>query len=284
MKALALLVLFFCFSCCDASTEDYSLFAANFMPENDLASADDISHSMGITEREFDEACADVQAFFGPIFAKHKLILKVVKEWSNSTVNSYTFREGAVQEVHALGGLARSKYISKDGFLAVLGHEIGHALAGVPRYSGIDWASVEGESDRYSTAVALRHLFAPQEMENAMAILGIPEYPKALCDRAWAAEDDQLLCYRIMQAGKQLADLLSQGQATWDGKDPQVVSKTFEGHPGAQCRAQTFFAGALDQSVFDLAVIPESESESYQYSAAAGEVGERPRCWFKPGV
>jgi Zn-dependent protease with chaperone function len=52
------------------------------------------------------------------------------------------------------GGLARDPLVTKDGFSAVICHEIGHHIAGAPR-KGFSWASNEGQADYFATTKCL---------------------------------------------------------------------------------------------------------------------------------
>jgi hypothetical protein len=133
-------------------------------------------------------------------------------------------------------------------------------------------------------------LWESQEEKNAGFRQAVDPEPKALCDQAWDAEPDQNLCYRIMMGGKSLANLLGAlggTKANWNTKDT---------HPVAQCRLDTYIAGALCTKAWDPSLIPgknlgsqrnsrdaEAISAAYTCTRADGyAVGYRPSCWFKP--
>jgi hypothetical protein len=116
---------------------------------------------------------------------------------------------------------------------------------------------------------------------------------RAKCDAAHESDADRDICYRAMVAGKSLADLLGAlgGQTvSFDTPDTSVVSRTNNDHPAAQCRLDTYVAGAICGSDrWDYNLIPgkemaqhnslEAQQEAYDHSCAEGE-GARPRCWF----
>jgi len=64
--------------------------------------------------------------------------------------------------------------------------------------------------------------------------------------------------------------------------DQAEVTKTFNGHPEAQCRLDTYFAGAICNMPHD-----EDFSSSDPIKGACAEergdkIGVRPHCWYKP--
>jgi hypothetical protein len=102
-----------------------------------------------------------------------------------------------------------------------------------------------------------------------------------------------------MLAGKSLGDLLSalrSGTVNWDTPATNVVTTTNHSHPAAQCRLDTYMAGAVCTTDYDKIVIPgkrenrgyndrEAEEQSALYSCTTqGQytAGLRPRCWFAP--
>jgi hypothetical protein len=258
-----------------------------FMPPNLLHLADDLQETYQISESDFDLKIAAAEAFFGPIVAAHGARFVVVKRWEDATVNAYATRDGDKWEVDMFGGLARRPEITPDGFALVICHEVGHHLGGFPFYPQQSWpAAVEGQSDYYSSLVCGRAMWKGEPEKNAEAAKVIPPYPKAKCDAAWSEQADKDLCYRIMLAGKSLADLLSYGKAKYDQPDKGQVPRTNPNHPQGQCRLDTYMAGALCGKAFDLSVIPQSEKEAAKQEClkSKGEVGARPACWFKASL
>ena len=60
---------------------------------------------------------------------------------------------------------------------------------------------------------------------------------------------DQDLCYRTAMAGKSVADLLAtlgkQDLPSFLTPDENRVTRTYNSHPKAQCRLDTYLSGAL---------------------------------------
>lgn len=254
----------------------------SFMPENDLHKEDRLNELSQITEKEFGEVIDQVANFYKPIVESHGGELKVTKHWKSSTVNAYSSRASNVWKVDFFGGLARRKEVTKDGFQMVVCHEFGHHLGGFPFV--VDWAANDGESDYFATLTCARELWKNDFKKNAEAIKGLPKFPKKMCDQAWPSKQERELCYRIMQAGKSLSDLLSSGQAKYETPSTKEVTETDNEHPTPpQCRLDTYMAGSICRKKFDVTVIPQTQKEAEPYSCFAlhNEKGYRPKCWFK---
>lgn len=293
MKLLAIVLSFFLLSSCDDGYKKKSKekekggapsaeVLSAFMPPNQLDLEDVLEETYQISESDFDKKIAEAKAFFGPLVARHGATLEIVADWADSTVNAAAVQDGKLWKIFMYGGLSRRPEITPDGFAAVIAHEAGHHLAGFPIYSGQSWpAAVEGQSD-YGAMAFVRAMWKGEVEKNAAAAKVIPAYPKGKCDAAWAQKADKELCYRIMLAGKSLADLLGKGKAKYETPDRGQVPRTNQNHPQGQCRLDTYMAGAVCVKSFDLGVIPKSEKEAAKYACLKSrkEVGYRPECWF----
>lgn len=276
MKKLTLICLFLLHG------SAYAAYAS-FMPDNDLYKQDrfynghpESKMSESILESEFDAAIQQVSDFYAPLIkATHGAELVFVNAWEDPTVNAYATQNGTQWEIHMFGGLARRPEITKDGFQLVACHEMGHHLGGFPYVQ--DWAANEGQADYFSSLACGRALWKGELAKNAASAKTIPAYPKKQCDIAWRSTADRNLCYRLSQAGKSLADLLSGRTAKYETPDKSVVASTNNAHPAGQCRLDTYLAGAVCAARWDNEVIPTTESESARYTCE-----NRPRCWFKP--
>jgi hypothetical protein len=272
-------------------------YASSFMPPNDLWKEDGLFRNQGLTVEDFNETIDEVERFYKDIVKAQGGTLRINRYWNDSTVNANTTQIGTSWIVNMYGGLARRPEVTPDGFSLVICHELGHQLGGYPFLS--PWAANEGQSDYFATYACGRLLWNAQEDKNAESRKTVDPEPKALCDQVWETESDQNLCYRIMMGGKSLANLLGAlggTKANWNTPDPNIVSKTRDTHPVAQCRLDTYIAGALCTKEWDARVIPgkalgskrnsieaETISTNYLCTEAEGfEKGYRPNCWFKP--
>jgi hypothetical protein len=124
-------------------------------------------------------------------------------------------------------------------------------------------------------------------------------FAQKVCDTNYAAQADRNICYRSSVAGLSLATLLAKLRESpapkFETPDPTIVESTFEDHPEAQCRLDTYLAGAVCTVPFDKSIIPakklsdkfgpKAEKEAGRYSCLARDgwvTAQRPRCWFKP--
>lgn len=263
---------------------------AEFMPSNKLHL--EINTAPTMTEAQFNAQIDKAEAFYKPLVKDtYNRAYTVNRLWNDDTVNASAYQQGAKWYINMYGGLARR--VTQDAFLAVICHETGHHLGGFPFTGYASWAANEGSADYFATQNCLRVLLEGED--NGTYAAAIPAFPKAKCDAAWSALDDRNLCYRVMLAGKNLADLLSDSTAKYDTPDPSRVNKTNNNHPQGQCRLDTYMNGALCKAVFDKDIIPgkdlgnqrnsraaEQESAKYTCSVFNGDkVGLRPNCWFK---
>ncbi len=241
----------------------------------------------GITEEEFMRISSELEALYSSEVSSRGGKLIVEKAWKSSEVNAYAQREKGDWKVILLGGIARHKHQTADGFALIVCHEIGHHLGGVPRYDGIDigWATNEGQSDYFSVMKCLRRYW--QDSDNAAAITS-KEIPQKLlneCGQNWLWNRDEALCIRSGMAGLAAANLFA--SLAWFSKTPKFetpdtkfVNSTAAGHPKAQCRLDTYLQGAICEARMDEEMSSEVKGSCHETSGHKS--GMRPRCWFKP--
>jgi hypothetical protein len=263
---------------------------ADFLPPNDLHLEDNIHSFTGLSEEQFNQVLNRIEEVYAPIVDSLGGVLRIRRNWRSSTVNANASRLLNRWIVRMYGGLARRPEVTPDGFALVVCHEIGHHVAGFPTLP-FRWAAAEGQSDYFATLACGRSLWQDDVEGNRMARSAIPDYPKSRCDAVYSDENDQNLCYRQVLAGYSLANLLSAVSGgsgiSFETTDPHVTDKTFVSHPQAQCRLDTYTAGALCTAQWDDHVTPKSEADSANYTCnlfqGFGE-GTRPLCWFKPAM
>lgn len=263
---------------------------ASFMPENNFNLQDDIHAKLTtMDEAKFLEISNRVMDYYRPIVRAHGATLNLVPDWNNTEVNARAGKAGSNWNVFMYGGLARRSELTEDGFLVVVCHETGHLVGGSPTYTGNPGAATEGQSDYFATQSCAMKVLANDLDINATFRDTVNPTAKAGCDDIWATEAEQNLCYRVAMASYSAADLLGtlfrEPKVSFDKKDAGVVSRTFESHPKAQCRLDTYFAGALCIVEFDDALIPRTRSEVENTSCVrvnGFDVSTRPLCWYKP--
>lgn len=284
MRALQAVLFSVCFLCFFSGVG-----YGDFLPENELHLRMFSEAESNVSEEEFDAAIDEAEAFYTEIFSQHGATLQINRLWSNDTVNASASQQGDLWLVNMYGGLARAPEVTKDGFALVLCHEIGHHVGGFPT-KGF-WASNEGQSDYFATLSCASELWSDDDYDYQSAASEIPDVPKRLCDDAYygLGRTKVEVCYRAMLAGKSLAELLNAlgkgDELSWDTPDSKKVKRTDHYHPAAQCRLDTYMAGALCDVSFNPSYIPDSEAQSARHSCArvlGDKVGVKPRCWYAP--
>ncbi|MGE0172963.1 MAG: hypothetical protein AB7T49_09265 [Oligoflexales bacterium] len=262
-------------------------FGQSFLPPNNLHLQDSLFASAGLTEDQFEAVLSKVEGAYQPIYGSHGVQLQVNKLWTDTTVNASAQKSGKSWIINMYGGLARREEVTVDGFTLVACHEMGHHLGGWPQ-TLLGRMSVEGESDYFATQACAKVLWKEELQENAVYRDTVPAAGKTVCDAKYQGEDDQNLCYRIVVAGISLGNLLSHlgggGDVAVDTPSTDQARRTQRTHPKAQCRLDTYVAGALCLKAFDDYKIPGNWEEARSTSCARADgdtVGARPACWFK---
>jgi subtilisin-like proprotein convertase family protein len=277
-----------------------SAFPACF-PPNKLHLNPSPLEKSNITQAQFNQIIDAIEKLYLPVVRSHKARLKINRLWKDDTVNANATQNGKTWQVNMYGGLARRPELTPDGFAMVLCHELGHHLGGYSFYhdSDMPWASNEGQADYFATHACAKEIWKGEAEQNIKARQSVQQTAKRVCDLNFANTDDRDICYRSSNAGLSLATLLaklSEGPApTFETPDSSVVSMTYDGHPEAQCRLDTFLAGSVCSKKFNKNIIPakfledkfgvEAETEAGLYSCLARDgwvTAQRPRCWFKP--
>jgi hypothetical protein len=269
----------------------------DFAPKNDLRIPEGLKTSGGIEKAEFERAIDKVEALYAPIVADKGAVLKMNRLWSSAEVNASATRKGKTWIVNAYGGLARFKWMTYDGEVMVLCHEMGHHLGGIPTYPGVlggSWASNEGQSDYFATMKCFRRIIENDDNEAILSSMNIPSDVSKACQMSYASAKDIAICMRSSMTGKVLARVLYElgrsGSRTSEPENPPEfdtpsateVSATNNAHPLSQCRLDTYFAGAVC-SVSPLIEFSRTEARTGACNQELGDAfGFRPRCWYKP--
>lgn len=260
-----------------------------FVPKNNLKIMVGDKAAAGITEAQFNAIIDRIEPMYAPIVAQAGGQLKVIRNWTDGTVNAYAEQIGTEWQVQMFGGLARHKTITEDGFALVVCHEIGHHIGGAPRYyNNTDWAANEGQADYFSTSKCLRRVWLADD--NAAIVAAMTDVPKTLvdaCELNWGRSTDKALCIRGGMAGMSVANLFA--ALAWqirlpkfETPDPKVVAATNDNHPATQCRLDTYFQGALCEKSFSEDFSMAEEVQGSCHKTTGQTIGLRPLCWHKP--
>lgn len=252
----------------------------SFMPENDYHITKRYYAAGDVSEEDFDLAIDAAIEIYNPIFRVLGLNLTIEGDYSDETVNAYCSRNGNDVTVKMFGGLAKQPLMTLEGFALVVCHELGHAIAGKPVYSGNTWAAVEGQSDYYATASCARKMFDPSSPINYRILeLMRRKNPKQPSNCANFKGADKQVCEMSMSGGLSLgsvlADLNDETAPRYETPSKVVVSKTMESHPPAQCRVDSYKAGFLCTKEWNDSIIPTTKAQETAVNC------DRPKCWYK---
>ena len=266
---------------------------SGFAPENDLKIYVGDKSANNMTKEMFLNAIERVSSFYSPIVKDLGGDLIMKNDWDSPSVNAFAKQEKTDKEVYMFGGLARHPMITEDGFMMVVCHELGHHVGGAPKKVsqsrlGFIWASNEGQADYFAGLKCMRRVLEKDDNIAIVAEMQIDQEAKTKCESVYKSASEAALCQRIAMAGKSLAKLLGDlnksdsSDVSFSTPDSSVVASTFDPHPQAQCRLDSYFSGALcdkspleDLSKTDAIVGTCIKKDGYAE-------GVRPLCWYKP--
>lgn len=284
-----------------AAVSSSQVSALHCFPPNKLHLNPSPHEKSNVSRMQFNAIIDKAEKIYAPVIRAQGGKLVFNRLWKDETVNASANQDGKTWTVNMYGGLARRPEVTPDGFAMVVCHELGHHLAGYSFYNEIErsWAANEGQSDYFATHSCAKEMWKDEPEVNARSREKVLPFAQQLCDMNYTQQADRDICYRASNGGLSLATLLAKLRESdapkFETPDRSVVSETYDGHPEAQCRLDTYLAGAVCTVPFKKSVIPakgvadqfgvEAESEAGRYSCLARDgwvSAQRPRCWFKP--
>ncbi len=245
-----------------------------------------------VTEAQFLAAIDKVRKIYTPVFAKKGQKLEIIPKWNDKTVNAFARRIGDVAEVQMFGGLAQHEKMTIDGFMLVICHETGHHLAGAPMstlgniagYGIPRWMANEGQSDYFATTKCAREVWKDEDNAAIVEKMNVPSVVTERCQKGFDKSEDINLCKRSAMAGLALANTLGSMNdlptSSFETPDPQIAKYTKSSHPQAQCRLDTYFAGAVCGASKDVAFTNNDPTIGACAQEKGAVLGVRPLCWY----
>lgn len=259
-----------------------------FAPENNLRIAVDDKATNGMTQERFNQIIDRVEKVYIPVAKTKGGNYKVIRNWTDETVNAYATENGSDWQVQMFGGLARHPLVTDDGFMLVVCHETGHHLGGAPKKGGFGskWASNEGQADYFGAMKCMRRVIDHDDNAGIVANMKVDADAKTKCEMIFHNDNEIALCERIAMAGKSLAMLLGElggnSKVAFNTPDKSVVTKTYDAHPEAQCRLDTYFSGSLCDKSWNIDVDNKKAEVGVCIKSDGHTEGIRPLCWYKP--
>lgn len=243
------------------------------------------------TEARFNEITDRVIGLYSDSVTQLGGTLSKSLDWKSDEVNAYAGKRGEFWTVYIIGGLYRHRDITDDAMALTVCHEIGHLMGGAPFYNGgKDLMSVEGQADFWATSVCMKKYITtfPEEMNQTNALA------KIKCESKFAdnkAEQD--ICYRSSMAALSITTMFGRNSKlpAIDSRDNKSRGNTRQLHPEAQCRLDTYIAGALcvldDTTLsFEQKLMTDKLTTDFLCNEVIdGQLTKeekRPKCWFNP--
>lgn len=238
----------------------------------------------GLSQDEFNQVIDNAFSVMAPEIKKglNKTLI-IEKRWSDATVDAYATRDDDNNPVIVMnGGLARHPQMTKDAFLLLICHELGHHLGGAPKIlrgnSGLrGWSSAEGQADYFATSKCLPQFFKSGidiksfdiDMDPGNYKIALSKCRDNACARGTLAGLAVSNVFASLVAGTPEPKLTA--------NDSTKVSKTFYNHPNPQCRLDTYLSGAN----CDLGLEVPFDAVDPKVGACVKDNGARPACWFQ---
>lgn len=259
---------------------------ATLLPPNNLEQTNFKSNNM--TEEMFYKITDKFEEIYKPIIKKRGGKLVIQKMWDVNTVNASARRFYPLFSLTIMGGLARHHLVTKDALMLTLCHEMGHLLGSAPRKSNIvnKWASVEGQSDYFTTLKCARRVWENDDNHLIVSQMHINDYVEVTCNDAFTNINKIAICKRSMMASLSIAKLMESvrqdGPISFETRDTNIVSKTMQDHPSSQCRLDTFISGSICEVNYKTPLSKTSAKKGACNRKTGHQVGVRPLCWYRP--
>jgi hypothetical protein len=289
MKSILMTLLFsipFFVQACPISSADLAL---KMMQSKNNKS---LQHLMdqNLTEEEFNSTVKRIRDYFTPVFAAAGKSINVYSSWSFPMNNAFATQDKNGTSVYFFGLFTMNKFMTKDSFLFVACHEIGHHLGGFPKQTGsMSWASDEGQADYFAANKCYRELLKNDpENENADKLV-LSDSVKELCKAQYPAEDEYRICLRSVRAGEDVGKMLDYMKTSVESKqvlllepEPAPATKTLVAHPDPICRTHGILSASLCNRPSDVAISDTDETVGVCHEKNGDKIGYRALCWFKP--
>jgi hypothetical protein len=266
---------------------------SGFMPDNNLKIFVSEKALGGISETQFNSVMDKMTSLYSAFVASTGRKLAIDRRWTDPTVNAYAEQNTpGIDRIVMFGGLARHTETTEDSMALVACHELGHHMGGAPKKVDIVsggglWASNEGQADYWGAMKCLRNYFEADDNVSVIKKMTIPVVVFSQCNSVYKNANEIAICERTAMAGLALGRLLNAiasgtSNVTLSTPDKSIVAQTFDAHPKAQCRLDTYFEASLCDHGF-LETVSQTDSNIGVCSVLNGStIGNRPQCWFKP--
>lgn len=243
-----------------------------------------------VTENDFKRLIQRVRKVYDPIFESRGYTVEYLLYWDVNEGNAMTSESKDDKKAWFLfsGGLLRSRYMTKDGFLFAACHEIGHHLGGFPKEKDLPWCTVEGQADYFANLRCMKEILRGDPENAGARRLKLPRNIVQRCSKMYADEDSVNVCLRSTKAAEDAYKFLQAKESKKDADESlfnrflMPVTETIMRYPEITCRAETAYRGAICDREGELSDTDETAGVCHRKN---GDVfGMRPACWFRATV
>jgi hypothetical protein len=241
-----------------------------------------------VSKKEFLSLVDSVRKVYNPIFRNLKMDFKIEHLWEDNQVNAFSGMRRGDRYIVLYGGYARHRLMTKDAYLSVICHEIGHHLGGFPKKELTTWSSSEGQADYFSTLKCMKEVLRLDPLNEEIAVslsVDLPDLVKKQCSFQYPRINDYNICLRSAKAaedhGRVIADLRREGtEVSLMTPSIEHEMETNLKHPSAQCRVDTKYQGALCNVSTLIPLDNHDETKGACHFNNFNILGNRPACWF----
>ena len=243
----------------------------------------------GISEKQFNDVLDLLEVIYKPEIEARGGRLVISRLWENEDISAQAIlRSQQTYQLLMFGGLARHPLITQDAMALVACHELGHLIGGAPRGNGGNRrSSLEAQADYFANLKCMRRILSADGAASFTRPRGDDAVPRAACEQSFKSDSERAVCVRSIMAGMTVATVFHMsnketGILRFDTPDQAVVAETDDAHLAAQCRLDTFIAGALCDRAIDDQVDAADPAKGACTAASGHKSGLRPLCWYKP--
>jgi hypothetical protein len=230
-------------------------------------------NSFALSKLEIVQAWKDVHTAFYEELKAHDEHIRTV--WTDEEITTVAAMSTTKpRELYISSQLLDRPDLRKENLYNLFCHELGHVLGGAPyifEYPGDNRkVSSEGQADFFTTKRCMGRLFPPAKIREIYQELSQKD-KLDLKRRGCYTKRCQVISHLSKESLERFGDY---EDISFDKHDETMVQMTYVYRNSAQCRLDTFIAGAIARNQSDYYL-------AYSFGISARPT-LRPRCWYKP--
>lgn len=238
--------------------------------------------SFALEATEIQSAWDDVKkAFLNELVATQE---SIEFEWADQSITSAAaVSHSHPRKLYVSKSLLAIELLKKEHLYNLFCHELGHVLGGAPfveEFPGDNRKiSTEGQADYFAAAKCMKRLIKEKDYDYFYIPVDALEN---LVDRGCETRQCHLIAYFSYEALQTIGKMDDHDFGHFDGT---IVDYTYPYKNSAQCRLDTFIAGAIcpvDENRNFTNISQEENACHWRSFDTYFTLGARPSCWFRP--